>query len=159
MWLDGEAFCEETACYKRNFLMVHRMRPQDMEPHEDNSDDLSTDAELILSIYPLESALESRVGGRQRRAPRTEVDEEDPQLVHYGSSQAARDLRQNVWEKERVQHELLLAFAESRRGRCGLGSSQRVCFPEQTAEIGTVVETRNSRSITPYLACRKLWSV
>ena len=114
MWFDGQDFCNKSARYVRNVLLVHRMRPRDLGPHEESSNDLLSDRTRPINCN-LQSALESRVRGRQRHASLMEEGDEEHQPGHYGNSQAAMDLGQDILEKERSHRRVVLAVAELRR--------------------------------------------
>ena len=62
-WLDGQVLCEEARRYVANFLSVHRVRHSDDDSEPENSDDLISDEDLILSSSALDEALDTRIGG------------------------------------------------------------------------------------------------
>ena len=66
-WLDGQVLCEEARRYVANVLSVHRVRHSDDDSEPENSDDLISDEDLILSSSALDEALDTRIGGRAPR--------------------------------------------------------------------------------------------
>ena len=64
-WLEGHVLCNESKKYISNFLAVHRMRPQDDESDDDNSQYIVSDEELEISRASLAEALSTRIGGKE----------------------------------------------------------------------------------------------
>ena len=91
-WLQGNVICLESAQLVSNFLCVHRARPQDKDDSScENSDDIASDEELALSNESLQSALKTRIWGREDRGNSGDT------TSHRDNSTAAMQLGEDVW--------------------------------------------------------------
>ena len=88
-WFAGGVLCAETKRYIDNFLSTYRIRPQADGEAGENSDDVFSDEELQVSRAQLDTALETRVGGRQRSVRDS--------AGHHANSSAAIALGHQIW--------------------------------------------------------------
>jgi len=95
-WLNGKVLCREAKRHICNFIAVYRVRPQDEDAEDCNSDDIISDEELELSSHNLAEALTTKIGGRD---PDGMVSGEDAleSGTHHANSEAAMQLGAEVW--------------------------------------------------------------
>ena len=96
-WLDGNVLCEEARRFVGNFLSVHRVRTDDGDSEPENSDNIISDEELILSKEALDDALSTRIGGR---APKADAEEAGASSGHSGNSKAAVQKCHDIWARD-----------------------------------------------------------
>ena len=92
-WLDGNVLCLEAAYLVNNFLCVYRVRPMDDDDDSlANSDDImGSDEDFVLSNDGLETALKTRLGGREDNAKTGE------NSSHRENSKSAMELGEDIW--------------------------------------------------------------
>jgi len=96
-WLDGRILCEEAKRYVGNFLAVHRVRPQNDDSDDTNSDDAVSDEELEVANADLQGALGTRIGGRGKEDE--EEEEGDAPGAHRENSRSGMLLAKAVWSQ------------------------------------------------------------
>ena len=107
-WLDGNLSCKESMRFVGNFLSVHRVRPQD--DHNDiHSSDAFSDEELVVKNEDLETALTTRIGGRQANEDNEENEERDNGTQsHYLNSSTGLSMAQQIWKGNVAAENVLL---------------------------------------------------
>ena len=100
-WLEEGVLCEESQRYVvSNFMAVHRLRPVDGEdePHSDDIGD-EDDEELEVSHEQLVEALETRIGGREKK-PDAGHNDSTEDAGHRANSAAGIANAQAIWKAE-----------------------------------------------------------
>ena len=100
-WLSGHVLSEESVRYINNFMSVYRVRPRDVS-EEIRSDEEFSDVELELTERDLERALQTKIGGRAKKADSTRAST-TRRVSHEENSRTGIALVQEIWPVDNSQ--------------------------------------------------------
>lgn len=97
-WLTGEVVSQESVRYINHIMSVYRIRPRDIS-EDVLSDEDSSDEELELTEADLTRALETRIGGHDSKAKKSEKESSTSKASHEQNSRRGMRVAQKVWAR------------------------------------------------------------